>query len=46
MKKVKWYRFTFADGFVCVVRNLSAMELKVEERKHGKLISKTYEGTF
>lgn len=40
MKKTCWYRFTFADGYVVECRGMTAQERKVEERKHGKLISK------
>lgn len=42
----KWYKFTFADGYETWCRGLSAQERKVEERKHGKLISKTYIGNY
>ncbi len=43
MKKqnVKFYWFTFADGYSTCVRGFSAQERRVEEAKHGKLISKT-----
>ena len=34
-------RFEFEDGYVCYVRGFSALELKYEIRKHGKVISKT-----
>ena len=36
-----FYRFTFSDGYVSICRGYSKQELKVEERKHGKLVSKT-----
>lgn len=42
MKQSKWYGYTFEDGTYIIVRGLSAQERKVEERKHGKLISKEY----
>lgn len=41
MSKVVWYRFEFEDGNVQICRGMSRLELKVEIRKHGKLISKT-----
>lgn len=34
-------KFVFADGYVCFVRGFSALELKHEIRKHGKVISKS-----
>lgn len=36
-----FYWFTFADGYRCCTRGFSAQERRVEERKHGKLVSKT-----
>ncbi|MCI8351950.1 MAG: hypothetical protein HFJ86_12450 [Oscillospiraceae bacterium] len=45
-KKSIWYRFTFADGYVCICRGMSAQERRVEEAKHGKLVSKIKEGVF
>ncbi len=44
MKKVKWYRYTFEDGTVCIVRGFSKHELAVEVRKHGRLLSKVFDG--
>lgn len=41
MKTEKWYWYTFADGTRVCVRGMSAQEKRVEESKHGKLISKT-----
>lgn len=41
MKPEKWYWFLFADGYRVCVRGMSAQERKIEESKHGKLISKT-----
>ncbi len=41
MKAEKWYWYVFADGYRVCVRGFSAHERKVEESKHGKLISKT-----
>ncbi len=35
-----FYRFTFSDGYVAICRGYSRQELRVEERKHGKLLSK------
>ena len=35
-----YYWFTFEDGYSCCVRGMSANEKRIEERKHGKLISK------
>jgi hypothetical protein len=35
-----FYWFTFADGYSVCVRGLSKQELRVEERKHGKLKNK------
>lgn len=45
-KKEVWYRFTFADGYITICRGMSAQERRVEEAKHGKLVSKTKEGGF
>ena len=42
MKQWKWYGYIFEDNTYVIARGLSAHELKVEERKHGKLISKEY----
>ena len=36
-----FYRFTFTDGYTCYARGMNRNELKHEELKHGKLISKT-----
>lgn len=36
----KFYWFTFADGYRACCRGYSALERKVEERKHGKLVKK------
>ena len=44
MKKMKWYRFTWADGTVVERRDYSASEKKAMERIHGKLISKVLVG--
>ena len=35
-----FYWFTFTDGYMVCVRGFSAQERKVEERKHGKIVSK------
>ena len=37
---VKFFRFTFEDGHVCVCRGMSKQELKMKVLKHGKLMSK------
>lgn len=41
--KIRYYWFTFADGYRVCTRGFSAQERKVEERKHGKIISKVEE---
>ena len=40
----KFYCFTFTDGYRLWAMGLSKQELSVEERKHGKLVSKVAEG--
>lgn len=42
----KWFRFYFADGYVCECRGFSTQERKIEERKHGKIIHKIFIGSF
>ena len=37
---MKFYWYTFTDGYSCCVRGFSKQELRVEERKHGKLVGK------
>lgn len=37
---MKYYWFTFADGYRCCCRGLSKQELKIEQMKHGKLVKK------
>ena len=44
MKKMKWYRFTWSDGYITECRGYSAQERRVMERDHGKLISKVWVG--
>lgn len=45
-KKVNtFYHFRFADGYECVAKGFSSQELRVEEDKHGKLLSKKKEAT-
>ena len=44
MKKMKWYRFTWSDGYITECRGYSAQERRVMERDHGKLISKVFVG--
>lgn len=34
------YWYCFEDGYECCVRGMSAQELRVEVRKHGKLVAK------
>jgi len=40
-KNVKYYWFTFADGYRVCARGFSTQELRVKEAKHGKLVSRT-----
>jgi hypothetical protein len=40
MASVKWYWFTFADGYQVCCRGMDRIEKAAEERKHGKLVSK------
>lgn len=40
----QYYWFVFTDGYRVCTRGLSKHELSVEERKHGKLVSKVKEG--
>lgn len=40
MKAEKWYWFTFADGYQVCARGMRSQERRVEESKHGKLVSK------
>ena len=35
-----FYRFVFADGYAVCVKGFSKQELRVEEKKHGKLVKK------
>ena len=37
---MKYYWFTFADGYRVCARGFSRHELSVEERNHGKLVKK------
>lgn len=37
---MKFYMFTFADGYVIITRGFSRIEKAVEIRKHGKIVSK------
>lgn len=37
---MKWFEFTFEDGYKMICRGLSKIELQAEVRKHGRLISK------
>ena len=37
---MKYYWFTFADGYSVCARGFSNWELRVEESKHGKLVKK------
>ena len=38
---MKYYWFTFADGYRVCTRGFSAQELRVEESKHGKLVGRS-----
>ena len=38
--EMKYYWFTFADGYSVCVKGFSKQELRVEENKHGKLLRK------
>ena len=38
--KMKYYWFTFSDGYSVCVKGFSKQELRVEENKHGKLLKK------
>ena len=38
--KMKYYWFTFADGYSVCAKGFSKQELRVEENKHGKLLRK------
>lgn len=40
MLKMKWYWFTFADGYQVCCMGMDRIEKAAEERKHGKLVSK------
>ena len=35
-----YYWFTFTDGYRVCVKGFSKQELRIEERKHGKLVTK------
>lgn len=37
---MRFYWFEFEDGYRCCVPGMSRQELRVEERKHGKLLRK------
>lgn len=37
---MKWYRYTFADGFQMEAAGMDKIERIAEERKHGKTVSK------
>ena len=39
-EKMKYYWFTFADGYSVCAKGFSKQELRVEENKHGKLLRK------
>ena len=38
--EMKYYWFTFSDGYSVCVKGFSKQELRVEENKHGKLLRK------
>ena len=46
MNVYQWYRYTFEDGTVVIVRGMSANELLCEVRKHGKVINISREGKY
>lgn len=46
MRTYKWYRYTFEDGTVSITRGMDKAELNAAIRKHGKLVSKVYDGTY
>ena len=37
---MKYYWFTFSDGYSVCVKGFSKQELRVEENKHGRLLRK------
>ena len=43
MRKSKWFRFVFEDGFCCICRGFSKIEMAVIVKEHGKLVSKILE---
>ena len=38
--EMKYYWFTFSDGYSVCVKGFSKQELRVEENKHGRLLRK------
>jgi hypothetical protein len=43
MKKCKWYRFHFEDGWFCICRGMSKQEIMHEELRHGKFLYKSFD---
>ena len=39
-REMKYYWFTFSDGYSVCVKGFSKQELRVEENKHGRLLRK------
>lgn len=46
MKKYRWYRYLFANGYVVIVRGMSKLEQKHLEAVNGKLVDKTLDGVY
>ena len=38
--EMKYYWFTFSDGYSVCVKGFSKQELRIEENKHGRLLRK------
>ena len=38
---MKFWRYEFEDGYYCYASTFTRLEMQVEVRKHGKLVSKT-----
>ena len=36
------FRYVFEDGAIIIARKLSAHEIKVQERNHGKMVLRQY----
>lgn len=44
--KFIYYKFRFLDGYTVICRGMSETEIRSIERKHGKVISITYDGKY